>query len=147
MKTTPPDLTEVEIAARLRLVVMRLARRLRQQAPAGITPSQLSVLATLSARGAMTLGMLAEAERVRPPTMTRIIAALEADDLVVRDQDAEDRRRVNILLTERGRRLVATNRTRKTTYLGRRIASLPPADRATLQRASEVLERILEDPA
>ena len=147
MKTTPRDLTEVELAARMRLAVMRLARRLRQQAPAGVTPSQLSVLATLSEKGAMTLGAIAEVERVQPPTMSRIISALEDEGLVRRVQDAGDKRRANILLTEDGHKLVATSRTRKTTYLVKRIEALPATDRATLERASEVLERILEDPA
>lgn len=142
--TTPRD-TDSEIAARLRLGVMRLARRLRQQAPAGVTPSQLSVLATLSAKGPMTLGVLAEAERVRPPTMTRIIGALEAEDLVVREPDEDDRRRVNILLTDKGRKLVSTSRTRKTAYLATRIAALPAEDRAALDRASDVIERLLEE--
>jgi DNA-binding MarR family transcriptional regulator len=140
------NLTDAELAARLRLVVMRLARRLRQQAPVGVTPSQLSVLSTLSEKGPMTLGALAEAERVRPPTMTRIVMALEEDNLVERDHDTIDRRRVNVLLTETGRRLVASNRTRKTAYLADRLRDLPAEDRATLQRAEEVLEQILEDP-
>jgi DNA-binding MarR family transcriptional regulator len=138
-------LTDSEIAARLRLVVMRLARRLRQQAPAGVTPSQLSALATLSAKGPMTLGALAEAERVRPPSMTRIVVALEEDELVAREQDPDDRRRATVRLTERGRKLIASNRTRKTAYLAQRMTALSEDERQTLARASEVLERMLEE--
>ena len=144
MKTSRA-LNENELAARLRLAVMRLARRLRQQAPSGITPSQLSVLATLSTKGPMSLGGLAEAERVRPPTMTRIVAALEEEGLVGREHDPEDRRRQSILMTEKGRKLVASSRTRKTAYLAERVRELSPEDRATLAGASEILERILED--
>jgi DNA-binding MarR family transcriptional regulator len=139
--------TDPEMAARLRLVIMRLARRLRQQAPAGATPSQLSVLATLASKGPMTLGSLAEAERVRPPTMTRIVVALEEEQLVGREQDPDDRRRTTVRLTDRGRRSVAAARTRKTAYLAERIASLDANDRETLRKASEVLERMLEDEA
>lgn len=147
MHTSPPNLNESELAARLRLVVMRLARRLRQQAPAGVTPSQLSVLATLSMKGELTLGALAEAERVRPPSMTRIVAALEEEGLVVRQPDESDRRRVTIRLTGDGQKLLATSRTRKTAYLVKRLEALSPEDRATLESAHDVLERILEDPS
>ena len=145
MKTSARALNENELAARLRLTVMRLARRLRQQAPTGITPSQLSVLATLSMKGTMTLGALADAERVRPPTMTRIVAALEEEGLVGREHDPDDRRRQNVLMTEKGRKLVASSRTRKTAYLAQRVRALSPNDRETLARASDILERILED--
>ena len=143
----PTTLSDSQLAAQIRLAVMRLARRLRQQAPAGVTPSQLSVLSTLATKGPLTLGMLAEAERVRPPTMTRIVAALEAEDLVSRRPDENDRRRATILLTKAGRNLVATSRTRKTAYLATRIGLLSPEDRAALERAGEVLERILDDPS
>lgn len=138
--------SDAELAARLRLAVMRLARRLRQQAPAGVTPSQLSVLSILSERGAMALGGLADAERVRPPTMTRIVAALQDERLVERAQDPDDRRRVNVVLTKDGRGLVATNRTRKNAYLAHKLRELAQEDREALERAGAVLERILEDP-
>ena len=145
VKTSERALNENELAARLRLAVMRLARRLRQQAPTGITPSQLSVLATLSMKGPMTLGALADAERVRPPTMTRIVAALEEEGLVGREHDPDDRRRQNVLMTEKGRKLVASSRTRKTAYLVQVVRALSADDQATLARASDILERILED--
>lgn len=144
METTEKP-TDSEIAARLRLVVMRMARRLRQQAPVGVTPSQLSALATLSTKGPMTLGGLAEAERVRPPSMTRIVVALEEDELVTRVQDPDDRRRATVDLTERGRKLVASSRTRKTAYLAQRMTDLSSDERATLARAGEILDRMLED--
>lgn len=145
MKATRTDLTQAELAARLRLAVMRLARRLRQQSVAGVTPSQLSVLSTLWTRGDLTLGGLAEAERVRPPTMTRVIAALEEEGLVSRTPDPDDRRRATIRLTAQGRKLVETNRTRKTAFLADRLRHLPAEDRATLARAAQLLEEIVED--
>jgi DNA-binding MarR family transcriptional regulator len=145
VKTIKKNVGEAELAARLRLTVMRLARRLRQQAPAGVTPSQLSVLATLSIKGPMTLGVLAEAERVRPPTMTRIVTALEEEGLLDRKPDPDDRRRATILLTDEGRGLLATSRSRKTAYLVERLRDLPDEDRAILARAADVLDDILEE--
>jgi DNA-binding MarR family transcriptional regulator len=125
---------------------MRLARRLRQQAPEGITPSQLSALATLEGNGPLTLTELATAERVRPPTMTRIVTALEEAGLVVRSVDKKDRRCNNLKLTGDGKRLITRARSRKTAYLAARIGALSDSDRATLTAATEILERFVKDP-
>src|ERR687891_597030 len=104
MTRTVTSQEDTELATRLRLGIMRLARRLRQQAPEGITPSQLSALATLEGNGPLTLKDLAAAERVQPPTMTRIVAALEEAGLVVRSVDKKDRRCSNLKLTGDGTR-------------------------------------------
>src|SRR5207253_8526736 len=80
-----------EVAARLRLSATRLARRLRQEADAGLTPSQLSALAVVDCKGPLTLGSLAEHERVAPPSITKVVARLEAEGLVERTSDAADR--------------------------------------------------------
>src|SRR5262249_29508993 len=90
MKTATPSTTE--LASHLRLVVMRLSRRLRQHAPADITPSQLSALAVVVRDERLTLSQLAEAERVQPPTMTRIVESLLQRGLVTRTSTDEDRR-------------------------------------------------------
>jgi DNA-binding MarR family transcriptional regulator len=124
---------------------MRLARRLRQQAPEGITPSQLSALATLEGNGPLTLKDLAAAERVQPPTMTRIVAALEEAGLVVRSVDKKDRRCSNLKLTGDGKRLIARARSRKTAYLAARIGALSDSERATLAGATEILERFVKE--
>ncbi len=92
------------MAARLRLSATRLARRLRQESGAGLSPSQLSALAVVDHRGPLTLGTLAEVERVAPPSVTKVVAKLVADGLVVRSVDAHDRRIVHITITDRGRR-------------------------------------------
>ena len=134
-----------ELAGRLRLSVMRLARRLRQQAPEGITPSQLSALAVLESLGPMTLGELAAAERVSPPTMTRVASALEESGLVAREADQADRRRSVMRLTGEGRALIRGSRRRKTAYLAARFQSLDPAELDTLERAAALMDRLVAE--
>ncbi|HVM34243.1 MAG TPA: MarR family transcriptional regulator [Actinomycetota bacterium] len=137
--------TETELVEDLRLAIMRLARRLRQQAEADVTPSMLSALATLEG-APRTLGELAQAERVTPPTMTRIVVRLEERNLVVREQDPTDRRIARIRLTGDGRRLIARNRSRKNAYLARRLRALDDTRREDVAAAVALLERLLEDP-
>lgn len=140
-ETDAPDLPE-----RLRLVVTRLARRLRQQAEAPISPTQASALATIDRRGPLTLGELAEIERVQPPTITAAVGRLEEQGLVDRRRDPEDRRVARVQVTAAGRKLLKETRSRTSAYLERRVAELPARDRATLERAAAVLERLLEEP-
>src|SRR5512132_4190330 len=90
--TTIAPVDATALAARLRLAVTRLARRLRQEAEAGITPSMLSALSSAERQGPVTMRDLCGAEQVQPPTMTRIVAALVAAGLVVREADSEDGR-------------------------------------------------------
>jgi DNA-binding MarR family transcriptional regulator len=148
-RTSGPTSTQAPIDAdtanRLRLVLMRLARRLRQQADTGATPSQLSALSTLDRLGALPLGELAAAEGIGPSTLTRIVAALEADDLVERKAHAEDRRVSLVSVTRKGRRLLNSGRSRGNAYLARRVEALDPAGVASLTTAVPVLERLLED--
>jgi len=138
--TRPPDLP-----TRLRLVVTRLARRLRQQAEAQVSPTQAAVLATIDRRGPLTLGELAEAERVQPPTITAAVDRLEQQGLVQRRRDAPDRRVVGVQLTPAGEALLDETRSRKSAYLEQRLGALSARDRATLERAASILEHILED--
>lgn len=136
--------TDTELAARLRLAVNRLARRLRQHADTEISPSQLSALATLVRRGPLTVGELSGAERVKPPTMTRVVSSLEELGLVTRTVDDADRRVAHVTATPLGERLVSESRRRKDAYLAARIQTLPAGDRDALEAAADVLERILE---
>ena len=94
---------EAEIAARLRLSATRLARRLRQESATGLSPSQLSVLAVVHNRGPLTLGELAEVERVAPPTISKVVAKLEADGLLQRQVDPTDKR-VSLVRVDEDRR-------------------------------------------
>lgn len=130
------------MAARLRLSATRLARRLRQQSGTGHTPSQLSALATVDRHGPLTLGALAEQERVAPPSITKTIAKLESDGLVERTTDPTDRRVQRVTTTKAGRELMAETRRRKTTWLTARIHDLPPEERARLADALDVLDHL-----
>jgi DNA-binding MarR family transcriptional regulator len=132
------------VAGRLRLAITRTARRLRQEAGSGLSPSQASALATIERHGPLTPSELAERERVKRPTATRVIANLEAAGLVARAADPADARSARLRLTPAGRSLLQALRRRKTAYLAKRLSSLSPDEVAALERAAEVLERILE---
>jgi DNA-binding MarR family transcriptional regulator len=139
---TKTDVEIAEMAARLRLSSTRLARRLRQQAGTGHTPSQLSALATIDHHGPLTLGALADHERVAPPSITKVVAKLEADGLVERATDADDRRVQRVTTTKAGRNLIAETRRRKTTWLTARIRELPADEQARLLAALDVLDHL-----
>src|SRR5436309_13426410 len=105
--STKPDAEAIlPLASSLRLVVSRLARRLRQQAEPGTTASQLSVLATIDRHGSMTLSDLAQHERVTPPTITASVGRLEAAGYLTRESDAEDRRISRVSLRPEARPLL-----------------------------------------
>jgi DNA-binding MarR family transcriptional regulator len=138
--------THSELVSSLRLAVMRLARRLRQQAEPGVSPSLLSALATIETLQPVTLGELSRAERVQPPTMTKIAGRLEDLLLVARTPDERDKRIVRLTLTPEGVRFIARNRRRKNAYLARRLRTLEAEDIATLRAAVEVIEKLLDEP-
>jgi len=144
VSTRAPD--TAELAARLRLAVTRLARRLRQEAEAGITPSMLSALSAAERQGPVTMRDLCSAEQVQPPTMTRIVAALVGAGLVAREADAEDGRVAWVRVTPEGRRLLERSRRRKEAFLTRALRELDARDVATLEDAADVLERFTEAP-
>ncbi len=133
---------EAAMAGRLRLSATRLARRLRQQSDSGLTPTQLSALATADRHGPLTLGDLAQHELVAPPTITRVVAKLEAEGLVTRTADPEDRRSSLVTSSEAGRTLIEATRTRKDAWLASRIAALDADDRAHLEQALDALDHL-----
>jgi DNA-binding MarR family transcriptional regulator len=135
------------LAARLRLGVTRLARRLRQEAEAGVTPSMLSALSSAERQGSLTMRDLCHAEQVQPPTMTRIVAALVEAGLVVREQDPADGRVAWVTVTAEGRRLLERSRRRKEAYLAKSLRSLEPEELRTLEAAAEILERLTDAPS
>jgi len=136
------DPGETELAARLRLAVTRLHRRLREHGVGGLTQSQASALASIDLLGSPTLGKLAERESVQPPSMTKIVAGLEQLDLVERATDPNDRRVTRVRLTSGGRRTLGENRSRKNAYLAGQIHGLDAGDRAALRHLTELLERL-----
>ena len=139
------DQTLAELPAQLRLGVMRLARRLRQETPGQVTPSMQSALSMLDRRGPLTLGELASLERVAPPSMTRIAARLEEAGLVVRSADAGDRRVARVAVSPEGRRLLKDIRGRRDAYLATRLRSFTQDERALLDQALPLLERLTGD--
>jgi DNA-binding MarR family transcriptional regulator len=130
------------MAGRLRLSATRLARTLRRQADIGLSPSQLTALATIERHGPMTLGALAEHERVAPPSITKAVAKLEEARLVTREADANDRRVARVRITAAGGALLEESRKRKDAWLASRLAALTPDERDRLAAALDVLEQL-----
>jgi DNA-binding MarR family transcriptional regulator len=135
----------VETADRLRLAIVRTARRLRQEVGEHISPSSVAALATIERRGPLAPSELAELERVKRPTITRVVSRLEEAGLVERTNDPTDGRAFLVSITRQGSELLRRIRTRKNAYLARRLSKLDADDLAALERAADVLERILED--
>jgi DNA-binding MarR family transcriptional regulator len=136
-----------DLPTRLRLSIARTARRLRQEGGGDLSPSLSAALATIARHGPLTPSELAARERIQRPTATKILARLEAPGLVARTADPVDRRSSFVSVTPEGQALLDEQRTRKDAYLARRLRTLPTEDRATLRRAADILERLLEDDA
>ena len=130
------------MAARLRLSATRLARILRRQADTGLSPSQLSALATVEIHGPMTLGALAEHENVAPPSVTKVVNILETQGLVGREAAANDRRVAMVSITRDGSRLLEESRRRKNQWLAERIGRLDADQKARLAAALDVIETL-----
>lgn len=132
------------IADRLHSAAIHLLRRVRQQDTAtGEGPARLSALSVLVFGGPMTLGQLAAAEQVKPPTMTRIVNALEDGGLAKRVADTGDARRVQIRATPKGMLLLQAARERRIGYLADHLGTLSEHERSTLGQAVESLEKVL----
>jgi DNA-binding MarR family transcriptional regulator len=127
--------------------VSRLARRLRAERLAkglepGLSDTQLAALAALERHTAMSPGELAEHEKVQPPSMTRVIAALEERGLVTRQAHATDRRQVVLTVTDHGRSVVQQSRRLREAWLAQRLRELTPQERQTLRAAAPILEKL-----
>jgi DNA-binding MarR family transcriptional regulator len=132
------------VADRLHSAAIHLLRRVRREdAGAGLTAPQLSALSVMVFRGSLTLGELAHAEQVRPPTITRIVAELEAAGLAVRAPRPSDKRVTVVTPTARGQRLLEEGRRRRIAALAAEVVSLPRNDVAALERALDILERLV----
>ncbi|MGZ8666619.1 MAG: MarR family winged helix-turn-helix transcriptional regulator [Solirubrobacterales bacterium] len=131
-------------AARLRLAITRAARRLRQEAPANLTPTSAAALATVERHGPLTPSELAKIERVKRPTATRTLRHLAELGLVDRTPDPADGRSALVSVTPAGRERLRRLRGRKNAYLARRMREMPEDDVRTLERAAEILEHMLE---
>ena len=132
------------VADRLHSASIHLLRRVRRRDDeSGVTAPHLSALSVLVFGGARTLGELAEAEQVRPPSITRIVRNLEAEGLVEREPDPADRRIVRVRATDRGRMVLEEGRRRRISDLAARLRTVDAGELETLERAAELIERVV----
>lgn len=134
--------TPVDVA-RLRLATLRLSRAIRTNAVEDLTPSQLAILGTIVRTGPVTIGGIAEIEHVKPPSVSKIVAALETLGFVDRQVDPDDRRCQRIAASATGSAYVESVITAGRTWLAQQVALLEPADQAALSAAVPALERLL----
>jgi DNA-binding MarR family transcriptional regulator len=135
--------SDAGLASALRVSLARLTRRLRRQAAAhSLTPTQFATLAAVARHSGITPGELAELEKVQPPSMTRVIAALEERGLVSRSPHPTDRRQVTVTVTEAAEKLLKEERRRKEAWLTQRLKELSPEERSVLRQAAPILEKL-----
>jgi DNA-binding MarR family transcriptional regulator len=147
MTPNAKDTSLTDAAAQLRLGIVRTARRLRQEAAAeatGLTPTSTAALATIERHGPLTPSELAKLERVQRPTVTRTLGCLDREGLIERTPDPTDRRSALVSVNAAGRERLRRLRGRKNAFLAKRMRDLPADDVATLERAAEILEGMLE---
>ncbi|MGO4446700.1 MarR family winged helix-turn-helix transcriptional regulator [Mycobacterium sp. 2YAF39] len=136
------------LASDLSLAVIRLARQLRFRRPdSHVSLSQLSALTTLAKEGAMTPGALAERERVRPPSMTRVIASLSELGLIARTAHPVDRRQVLVSVSPAGAELIDAERRASQEWLSQRLATLDSGQRDALLTAADLMSAIVDESA
>ena len=131
-----------DLARRLGIATVRLARVLRQQDEGELTPTLRSALATIDREGPLTLGELATAEHIAPPTVTKVVGKLEERGLVERTADEVDRRVIRVEVTAAGRTLLDVDRRRRASWLTARLDELDDDERAAVEAAVPVLERL-----
>ncbi len=146
-ETGPPDLDDPMLPARLRLAIGRLNRRIRVDSAAVLPPLQTSVLVTLEEHEPLRLSELARREAVTPPTMSRVLAALDDAGLLVRTPDPQDARSALVELSPEGRAMIEQLRTERTAVLAERLARLAPEHREALAAAVPALEALVAMPS
>jgi DNA-binding MarR family transcriptional regulator len=143
--TTATRTTIAELAAQLRPSLLRLTRLVRnQRVDMSVSLTQLSAMGTLQKKGPMSAGELANCERVQPPSMTKVLAHLEERGLVRREVHPTDRRQAIIAISDAGRALLDSERRSRDAWLARRLATLTPDERALVQRALPILDKLAE---
>src|SRR5947209_992525 len=137
-------LDTVQIADRLRPILLRVSRELRRETrEVGVSPEQVSLLVAIKYEPGIGLRDLAARERVSPPAMSNHVDRLERDGLVARTQSATDRRRVGLTLTDEGQRLLRKVRSRRTAWLASRLKDLTPEQLAAIDAAIDPLSELL----
>ena len=139
-----PTMTRTaELASELRVAVMRLARRLRTERPdTGLSLTQIATLGTIDRHGSLTPREIAEHERVQPPSMTRILAGLEALGLILRTPHSHDGRQHLVSLTKAAKDLLREDKRRREAWLAQRLAELTVEERELLAAAAPIIDRI-----
>lgn len=143
-KNIPPRADVLAVADRLHSTAIHLLRRVRKQdSNTGIGPAQLSALSVLIFGGPKTLGQLASAEQVKPPTMSRIVEGLRRAHLIHIDRNCQDARRISISPTPKGVRLLHEGRQRRIEYLAAHLHAVTTEELGQLASATTILERLL----
>jgi DNA-binding MarR family transcriptional regulator len=145
-KNIAPQHETIAAADRLHSAAIHLLRRLRKQdAASGVGPAQLSALSVLVFAGPKTLGELAAAEQVKPPTMSRVVAGLKRSHLIEITRDSRDARRMHIRATAKGALLLQQGRQRRVEYLAQHLGSLTTSELTQLGAVAGILERLLRN--
>ena len=145
-KNIAPRHETIAAADRLHSAAIHLLRRLRKQdAASGVGPAQLSALSVLVFAGPKTLGELAAAEQVKPPTMSRVVAGLKRSHLIEITRDSRDARRMHIRATAKGALLLQQGRQRRVEYLAQHLGSLTTSELTKLSAVAGILERLLRN--
>ncbi len=135
--------SDAGLARSLRNSILRLARRMRsERTDTGLTLSQLSLMGTLHRRGPSTIGELADAEKVQPPSMTRTVTCLADLGMVHREPHPQDKRQVVVHLTETAEQVLHEDRRRKDAWLATQLTGLEPEERRLLRQVAPILERL-----
>jgi DNA-binding MarR family transcriptional regulator len=145
-KNIAPRHETIAAADRLHSAAIHLLRRLRKQdAASGVGPAQLSALSVLVFAGPKTLGELAAAEQVKPPTMSRVVAGLKRSHLIEITRDSRDARRMHIRATAKGALLLQQGRERRVEYLAQHLGSLTTSELTQLSALADILESLLRN--
>ena len=143
-QATEQQLDAMAVADSLRPTLLRLARELRREKIAGVSPHQVGLLVAIKYSPGVTVGQLATEERVSTAAMSKRISRLERDGLVARTQSEADRRCVGLTLTEEGQRTLRRVRSRRTAYLASRLGALTPDELAAVGAAAAPLARLVD---
>ena len=143
-QATKQQLDAMAVADQLRPTLLRLARELRKEKIAGVSPHQVGLLVAIKYTPGVTVGSLAAEERVSTAAMSKRVSRLERNGLVVRTKSEADRRCIGLTLTEEGERTLRRVRSRRTAWLATRLGALTPAELAAVGAAAEPLARLLE---
>jgi DNA-binding MarR family transcriptional regulator len=143
-EATKQQLEAMAVADSLRPTLLRLARELRQERIAGVSPHQVALLISIKYTPGVTVSQLAAEERVSTAAMSKRVSRLQRDGLVARTKSEADRRCTGLTLTEDGQRTLRRVRSRRTAYLASRLGDLTPGELAAVGAAAEPLARLLE---